>query len=318
MELELFTRANINKNRIVYAKCVEKDSLQNIDIKGKSFLLLIVYDGTAVFLVGERKITAVAPCFVCFSETENPVLVESRNFKSYSIYFHPQFLNINMTFAFIRSEFYGEVAQVHDLFLLKPFVYNIFVIPIQYEYLEQVVASFFQMKAALELQTDWYWSCRARSYFMEIIICLERLCSFSPSGDAILNDGVNGKIKNDLLRNAILFIESHYGSHISFSDICRAAQTNHTTLVKIFRDELFVTPMEYLWQYRVSVAKKHLAFTEIPLKDITARCGFKTVQHFSRIFKEHTGKTPLQFRKQAVEDRIANLQGDKRMQTESK
>lgn len=314
--MELFSRGKINKNRIIRAKCVEKDSLEDIDIKGKSFLLLIVYDGAADFKVGKREITAVAPCFVCFSETENPVLVGSRNFKSYSIYFHPQFLNINMTFEFIRSEFYGEVAQVHDLFLLKPFVYNIYVIPMQYTYLEQVIASFYQMKAALELQTDWYWSCRARSYFMEIIICLERLCSFSPSGEAILNDRVHSSFKNDLLRNAVLFIESHYGSHITFGDICRAAKTNHTTLVKKFKEKLSVTPIEYLWQYRISVAKKHLAFTEIPLKDIAVRCGFKTVQHFSRIFKEHTGKTPLQFRKQAVAERIANLQGGKRILAE--
>jgi AraC-like DNA-binding protein len=229
----------------------------------------------------------------------------------YSIYFHPQFLNVNMTFEFIRSEFYGEIAQTHDMFLLKPFVYSMYVIPIHFSYLEQIIASFYQMKAALENQTDWYWSCRARSCFMEIIICLERLCSFSPRGDALLNEKDSSNIKNELLRNALLFIESHYSAHISFGDICAAAKTNHTTLIRIFKDEVSLTPMEYLWQFRISVAKKHLAFTEIPLKDVTARCGFRTVQHFSRIFKEHTGVTPLQFRKQAVAERINNLQGGK-------
>lgn len=307
--MELFTRCKINKNRIVYAKCVTKDSLEHIEIKGRSFLLLIIYEGVALFRVGEREITAVAPCFVCFSETENPVLIGKNNLKCYSIYFQPQFLNVNMTFEFIRSEFYGEVAQVHDLFLLKPFVYNVYVVPIHFAYLEQIITSFRQMKAILELQTDWYWACRARSCFMEIIICLERLCTFSPSGDAILNDSVHSKIKNEMLRNAILYLESHYSMHITFNDICEAAKTNHTTLIKLFKDELFVTPMEYLWQYRISVAKKHLAFTDIPLKDVATRCGFRTVQHFSRIFKNHTGKTPLQYRKQVVAERIANLQG---------
>jgi AraC-like DNA-binding protein len=311
MTLELYTTWKQDKSRLVYAKCNSSDALKNIDIENNSFLMLIIVEGVAVFKVGEREITAAAPCFVCFSEQVNPILISKKKLKSYSIYFRPIFLNVNMTFEFLRSEYYGEIAQLHDMFLLKPFIYNVYVIPIHYTYLEKIISSFLQMKAALEIQSDWYWSCKARSYFMEIIISLERLCNISPRGEAVINDRADINIKNEMLRSALLFIESHYSTHISFDDIEEAANTNHTTLIKIFREELFVTPMEYLWEFRISVAKKHLAFTEIPLKEITSRCGFKTVQHFSRIFKEQTGKTPLQFRKQAVTDRIANLQGGK-------
>ena len=56
-------------------------------------------------------------------------------------------------------------------------------------------------------------------------------------------------------------------------------------------------------QYRVTVAKKQLAFTEVPIKDIANMTGFKTVQHFVRIFKERTGLTPAEYRKQAVQKR---------------
>ena len=61
--------------------------------------------------------------------------------------------------------------------------------------------------------------------------------------------------------------------------------------------------IDYLMQYRVTVAKKQLAFTEVPIKDIANMTGFKTVQHFGRIFKESTGLTPAEYRKQAVEKR---------------
>lgn len=69
------------------------------------------------------------------------------------------------------------------------------------------------------------------------------------------------------------------------------------------KDELGCTAIEYLTKYRISVAKKQLEFTDVPIKDIANMTGFKTVQHFSRIFKEITNTTPAEFRKTAVKSR---------------
>jgi two-component system response regulator YesN len=67
--------------------------------------------------------------------------------------------------------------------------------------------------------------------------------------------------------------------------------------------EFGCTAIEYLTQYRISVAKKQLAFTEVPIKDIATMVGFKTVQHFGRILKAYTGLSPAEYRKQAVNKR---------------
>ena len=56
-------------------------------------------------------------------------------------------------------------------------------------------------------------------------------------------------------------------------------------------------------QYRITIAKKQLAFTDVPIKDIASMVGFKTVQHFNRIFKEITGTPPAEFRKTSVQKR---------------
>ena len=66
-----------------------------------------------------------------------------------------------------------------------------------------------------------------------------------------------------------------------------------------------MTPMAYLWSYRLRVAKKHLAFTSLPVKDIALRCGFKTVQHFCRKFEATNGLTPTAYRNQALKARRA-------------
>ncbi|MBQ5791111.1 MAG: helix-turn-helix transcriptional regulator [Clostridia bacterium] len=85
--------------------------------------------------------------------------------------------------------------------------------------------------------------------------------------------------------------------------VCNYLGVSRSALTAAFRKGMNTTVMEYLMSFRVRVAKKHLAFTEIPQKEIALRCGFKTVQHFSRVFKQHTGQTPGDFRKTAVQRR---------------
>ena len=111
------------------------------------------------------------------------------------------------------------------------------------------------------------------------------------------------KIKNPRLHDAVLYIEANFNENITLTDIVSNSGLNHTTLTTLMKDELGCTAMEYLMGYRTTVAKKQLAFTQVPIKDIANMTGFKTVQHFSRIFKEYTGATPAEYRKRAVENR---------------
>lgn len=293
---------NYNVGKIAQAACVPNDKLDKINIQGESFLLLLITEGSASFQVGEEYIEAQAPCFVCFDESADPVLLHKRKLRCRSIYFHPQFLNVNMSFELIRTGFYGDIAHTHDMFLLRPFLDHRYIVPIAAPYLDKVTAAFDDMHAELKDQRDWYWSCRSRSYFMEIIISLERLYGLMERGDLIA-EGRSSTVKDDRVKRALLFIESHYAKPLTLSDIVQAAESNHTTLSLLFSREIGLSPMEYLWRYRIGIAKKLLAFTEIPQKDISARCGFKTVPHFSRMFREHTGLTPAEFRCNAVKAR---------------
>lgn len=296
-----------NMGKIAKITCVDDDKLGNIDIRDKSFLLLIITQGIATFKVGGQQFTATAPCFVCFDETDNPELIRKTRARIRSIYFHPQFLNINMTFELIRSNFYGDIAHTHDMFLLKPFMDSNRVIPIIAGYQDKVRQTYECMNDELDSQTDWYWSCRARSYFMELIIMLERLYGMLVRGEFIIGEGNSLSTENERIRKALLYIESHYSENITLRDVVKACETNHTTLGELFAEEISMTPMEYLWAYRMKIARKQLEFTEVPLKEVVYLCGFKTSSHFSRAFKDHTGKTPAQFRKDAVSERIRNF-----------
>ena len=298
-----------NEGKVAKIECVKNDRLQNIDIKGKCFLLIILTAGKLEFKVENEQFCTATPAFICFDETQNPVLISKRKAQYTCIYFHPEFLNVNMSFEMLRKKEYVDIASTHDLFLLKPFTDKAYVIPIAETQLEKIVQAADCLQTELENQRDWYWSCRGRSYFMEIIIALERMYGLIGYGIKHQISDNAPIIKNPKLRDAVLYIEGHYGDNIILSDISANAGINHTTLTALMKEELGCTAIEYLMKYRITVAKKQLEFTSVPIKDIANMTGFKTVQHFSRVFKAQTGATPAKFRKSAVQKRKEDLNG---------
>lgn len=291
--------------KVVPIQCIRNDTLKDLDIKGHCFLMLIVREGSAYFQVGDVVFESIAPCFVCFDERKQPKLIRKHGLKCDAVYFHPTFLNVNMMFDFLHSAGYEQVATSHDLFLLKPFTdEKRYAFPFFEEYMDNLNRLFDGLENELKVQSDWYWSCRSRSFFMEIILMLER--TYGIVGEDVSSTSINN-INNPHLKNAVFYIESNYQENITLDSITKAVSINHSTLTRLFKEELGVTPIEYLWQYRITVAKKHLEFTNLPVKYISVRCGFKTIQHFSRKFEKYTNNTPTTFRNLAVANRKATF-----------
>ena len=292
-----------NEGKVAKIECIRNDRLRNIHIKDKCFLLIILTAGKLEFKVENERLYAATPAFICFDETADPVLISKQKAQYTCIYFHPEFLNVNMSFEMLCKKDYGDIASTHDLFLLKPFTDKAYVVPIAEAQLEKITQAAGYMQEELQNQRDWYWSCRGRSYFMEIIIALERMYGLIGYGVTHQKSDNTPIVKNAKLRDAVLYIESRFDESITLPDIAKAAGMNHTTLTALMKEELGLTAIEYLMKYRITVAEKQLEFTSVPIKDIANMTGFKTVQHFSRVFKSHTGTTPAEFRKSAVQKR---------------
>ena len=112
--------------------------------------------------------------------------------------------------------------------------------------------------------------------------------------------GCANKMLNPHLKKAVTYIESNYHKAITLKDVIKVTALNHSTLTQLFKKELGMTPFAYVWYYRISISKQFLEFTDLPVKSIASRCGFKTVQHFSRKFEESCGCSPTAFRNGAV------------------
>lgn len=64
-----------------------------------------------------------------------------------------------------------------------------------------------------------------------------------------------------------------------------------------FLDQVRLTPIEYLQNIRISVAKRILETTEIPVEDLAPLVGYEDAKSLRFIFSRITGLSPLEYRK---------------------
>jgi AraC family transcriptional regulator of arabinose operon len=102
----------------------------------------------------------------------------------------------------------------------------------------------------------------------------------------------------DAVERARAFLHAHLADpDVDLAAVAAAAHVSPAHLVRRFRAELGVTPIAYLWQRRVATGVDLLKHTGLPVGDVAARAGFKSVYHFSRRVREGTGRSPTELRR---------------------
>ena len=65
----------------------------------------------------------------------------------------------------------------------------------------------------------------------------------------------------------------------------------------LYSEFFHISPNADLMDIRITYAKTLLQTTNMPIVDISAECGYLSVEHFIRTFSKKTGFTPLKYRK---------------------
>jgi AraC family transcriptional regulator, transcriptional activator for feuABC-ybbA operon len=108
------------------------------------------------------------------------------------------------------------------------------------------------------------------------------------------------KINMMRLEQTVEYIDRHYAQRIRLKDLCACAHLSESNLIKLFKQNLGKTPVEYINRVRVNKAKELLLYTSRCIKEIAYRTGFADEFYFSRVFKKMEGKSPRNYRHQML------------------
>jgi len=93
------------------------------------------------------------------------------------------------------------------------------------------------------------------------------------------------------------YLAVHYDEPIGVADVAAAIGLSADHLAHAFCERLGVAVKGYLERLRLVIGQRLLAETEYKVEDVAERCGFTHASHFSRVFVQHTGVRPGEYRR---------------------
>ena len=137
------------------------------------------------------------------------------------------------------------------------------------------------------------------SEFLNYLLVMELFVMISRALKMEWENSIKGKTLKlkELIQVSINYIKNNFERDISIRDIAKFAFLSPSYFTRVFKEEVGLTPINYLMNVRIERAKELLQGTELKISDIALNVGFSNQQRFNEIFKKHTKMTPTQYRR---------------------
>ncbi|WP_226657602.1 helix-turn-helix domain-containing protein [Guptibacillus hwajinpoensis] len=105
--------------------------------------------------------------------------------------------------------------------------------------------------------------------------------------------------RRNVIEETLIYIDEHYSDPaLNLKEVADYVLRNPAYLSHTLTQKYGQSFREILNSTRISKAKELLTSTEESIQSIASHVGFKSPNYFSRVFKETTGKTPGEYRKE--------------------
>jgi hypothetical protein len=120
-----------------------------------------------------------------------------------------------------------------------------------------------------------------------------------------VHDALYNKLKpNPLLYEITEMVDALVQTDLSKNSqryLAQAFERSPKSFIGVFKKAIGVTPLHYLHIHKIDAAKRLIREQpSLALTDVAYMLGFYDQPHFIRVFKSHTGRTPLQYRSGSV------------------
>lgn len=108
-----------------------------------------------------------------------------------------------------------------------------------------------------------------------------------------------------ILQKAVRRINEEYGNaSLSNEALAEECGISEVYFRRLFASHLGTSPKQYIIDLRLKRAKQLLSEDVRSVREVSERCGFSNPYHFARLFKEHEGLTPTEYRRKHRIDKI--------------
>lgn len=99
---------------------------------------------------------------------------------------------------------------------------------------------------------------------------------------------------------ALQALHANPAAEWTVEELSRAAGLSRTIFAARFHDLMGITPLRYLTQWRMQLARRLLTETMAPIVEVAERSGYRSEAAFSRIFRKHFNEPPAGYRRKRI------------------
>lgn len=99
---------------------------------------------------------------------------------------------------------------------------------------------------------------------------------------------------------AVEYIQANYAKDLSMTMVANHISLNYSYFSYLFKEQTGLSFVEYLKQLRIEKAKELLRNSDYKIYEVAQKVGYYNPKHFSRVFREIIGITPVEYRNKAL------------------
>lgn len=100
------------------------------------------------------------------------------------------------------------------------------------------------------------------------------------------------------IARCVEYIHTHLHERITVEQLCSVCHLSRAYLSRLFCQETGQPVARYITARKIKAARNALEFTDQPVADIAHVLSFCSESHFIRVFRQQTGLTPGEYRRQ--------------------
>lgn len=102
------------------------------------------------------------------------------------------------------------------------------------------------------------------------------------------------------IKPTLQYIENNFANKITIDCLAKTVNMSQTRFHVAFKKIMGISPIKYVIQERLRQSQRLLLMKDLTISEIAMRCGYEDQFFFSKLFKQHIGIPPSEYRQQST------------------